>query len=561
MIGARRTVTVSRPWRAGAIGFALLSVAGVVAWFVFQRSVAYDLPKGTVTGEVIERPAPGAGVELGYGESSLAWSGGIAVLRSAGDDHAIGAAHGRLLAPLLRPMVDAIRPSIEGTVGDQGRLGRITHDMRLAWRWRFIDAGLGDSDVLRVAGALRGAAAGGVAVTFADLLRAQAVLDVGVPADSSGELVATARSLTVIAQQAQMPSRIWIGRTFSLTGLADGGDAAVPIVSITRPNGRIASASIAFPGQLGAVTGINAQRIAVMVGPARTRDVRPTTVARPCAVLAQEVLEQAKSLEDAIKIVEQTPTLGSALFVIAEGSTGKWVLVERTPSKAVVERAPSRSAFGNVLTTSAFAADPDNDRARRSLASAKRVERAAQLLRAPLTSVTAVADVLRDQRGIDATPRPPGHREAIDDGRDSQVAILDPTSMELWVADRSAGGRMRAFDLRHELRGEGDRAAPPADIAADPSTEPERGPALAAARADLRIARTDFRRRDLRSANEACARARARAPRLPEALQLCASIAQARGDLARAQQLYMRWIDGVPDDPQNEPRAHIILGR
>jgi hypothetical protein len=561
MIGARRTTAVSRPWRTGFIAFALLAVAGIVAWFVFQRSVAYEIPAGSVSGEVVERAAPGSGFQLGYGGSSLTWVGGLAVVRTTGDDHAIGAAHGRLLAPLLQPMLDAIRPSVEATVADLGTLGRLTHDIRLAWRWRFIDVGLGTSDVQRIAGLWRGAAAGGVALSFSDLLRAQAVVDLGVPSPQSGEVVGTARSLTVIAQQAQMPSRIWIGRTFSLPGLADGGSAATPVLTISHPEGRIATASIGPPGQLGVVTGINAHRIAIMIGSARTRDVRATTVAKPCAALAQSVLEQARTLDTAVRIVEQTPTLGSALFVIADGSTGKWVLIERTPSKAVVERSTPHRVLGDVLTTNPFAVDPDNDRARRSLAAVKRVERAAQLTRAPLADVAAMATILRDQRGLDGTPRPAGHRETIDDGRDSQIAILDPTSMELWVADRSAGGRMRGFDLRYELRGEGDRAAPPADIPSDPDADPDRGPALATARSDLRIARSAFARRDLTAANEACARARVRAPRLPESLELCASVAQASGDLTRAQQLYQRWLDGVPDDPQAEARAHNVLGR
>ena len=561
VIGARRTA-FPRPWRAGVIAIALLGVAVVVAWFIYRRSVAYDVPAGEVHGEITElQTAPGARPVLAYGSSSLEWVGGLAVLRASGDAHAIGAAHGRLLAPLLRPMVDAARPSIEATISDEGLLGHITHNMRLAWRWRFIDDGLGESDLRMVAGMTRGAAASGVDLAFDDLLRTQAVLDVGLPAPQSGELVGLTHSLAVIAPQAQAPARVWIGRTFSLAGLADGGDGAVPVVEIAHPDGRIAWASVGWPGQLGVVTGINAQGLAVLVDPARTGDVRPTNAARPCALLARMILEQAKTLDDAIKIVEQTPTLGSALYVIVDGSTGKWLIVERTPSKAIVEKNPKLPVFGDVLTTNALASDPENDRARRGLLSASRVDRAARLVRAPLADVAAMAAVLRDQRGVDDSPRPPGHRGTIDDGRQIQTVILDPASMELWVADPRAGGRMRAFDLRHELRAEGDRAAPPADIVPDPNLDPDRTASLVAARAELRAARTSLARGDKVAAAEACARARAHAPGLPEALELCGAIAQARNDLARARELYQRWLDGGPDDPQGEQRARALLTR
>jgi hypothetical protein len=559
VIGGRRAA-LPRPWRAGAIAVALLVVALAVAWFIYRRAVAYDVPDGEVHGE-LRLAQTGARLELGA--SSLEWQGGIAVLRVAGDAHAIGAAHGRLLAPALPAMVRAQDPTIEDTVDDSGLFGGATHRMRLAWRWRFVDDGLGDADRRMVAGLMRGAAASGVSLSFADLLRDQAVLDVGAPSHRTDEAARhqLAHSLAVIAAQAQVAQHVWIGRTFALSGLADGGDAAVPVVTIAHPDGRLAWAGVAWPGELGVVTGINAQGIVVLVDPARTSDVRPTRVARPIALLARAVLEQAKTLDEAVKLIEATPTLGAAQFVIVDGASGRWLVVERTPQKAIVEKAPKLAALGDVLATNALAADPDNERARRVTPTLARVERAARLVRAPLADAAAMAAVLRDRRGNDDAPRPFGHRGAIDDGRASHVAIIDPAAMQMWVADPHAGGRMRAFDLRHELRGEGDRATPPADIPADPDADPVRLADLTAARADLRDARDALASGDRDRAAEACDRARARVPALPEALELAAYIAQARGDTVRARALFKQWLDAGPDDPQGEEAARGALTR
>ncbi len=563
VIGGRRSA-FPRPWRAAGIAFALLGVALVVAWFIYRRSVAYEVPEGYVTGEVVgTQAAPGAAPVLTFGSSSLEWVGGISVLRTTGESHAIGAAHGRLLGPLIAPALRATEPSIEGTVTDEGLFGGLTHNMRLAWQWRFIDDGLTDADRLLIAGMTRGAAASGASFAFDEMLRAQAVLDVGVPGRASGEIgrFSLAHSLTVVAQQTQAPARVWIGRTFALSGVADGGDSAAPVVEIVTPAGKIPWASVGWPGQAGVVTGVNAQGIAVMVHPARTGDVRPTRTARPIALLARTVLEQAKTLDEAVKLVEQTQTLGAALFVLVDGTTGTWVVVERTPSKAILERKPKQPAFGDVLVTNALSQDPENDRARRMLPTGARVERASRLVRAPLPDVAAMAAVMRDQRAPDDAPRPPGHRGVIDDGRASHTIILDPTSLELWVADPQAAGRMRAFDLRHELRKEGDRPAPPADIAADPSAEPDRVTNLVAARAELRAARSAMLRGDHARAAEACARARARAPSLPEAVELEAVIAAARGDRERAKRAYQQWLDGGADNPAGEERARAFVNR
>lgn len=562
VIGGRRT-GAPRPWRSGVIAVAMLGVAIIVAWFIYKRSVAYDMPGGDVQGVISQvQAAPGAPPALVFGSSSLAWTGGIPVLRTTGDAHGIGAAHGRLLAPLLAPVVNASLPSIEGTVGTSGLLGGATHGMRLAWRWRFVDDGLIDVDRRMVAGMTRGAIASGHDLPYDDLVRAQAVLDIGVPSPRTAEAEqhGIAESLTAIARHESDPQRVWIGRTFAMPGLDDGGESAIPVVTIAHPEGRISWASVGWPTGVGVVTGINAQGIAVMVHPTRTGDVRATRSARPIAQLARAVLEQAKTLDEAIKIVEATPTLGAAVFVLVDG-TGRWILVERTPGKAIVERNPKQPAIGDVLTTNALASDLENDRARRLLPSIPRAERAARLVKNPLADVTALAAVLRDQRGLDDTPRAAGHRGVIDNGRAVHVAIIDPTSLEMWVADPRSNYRMRAFDLRHELRREGDRPAPPADIAPDPAADPDRRPSLIAARASLRIARQALLDGDAERAAESCARARARAPSLPEAIELDAFVAQELGDDARARTAFEIWLEGGADDPKGEERARAALAR
>lgn len=562
VIGARRS-GVPRPWRAGVIAVAMLGVALIVAWFIYRRSVAYDMPGGEVHGTISHvQAAPGAPPALVYGSSSLAWAGGIPVLRTIGDAHAIGAAHGRLLAPYLPAVVAAATPSIERTVGSSGLFGGTTHAMRLGWRWRFVDDGLVDQDRRMVAGMTRGAEASGVDLAYDDFVRLQAVFDVGLPSERTGEADhhAIAQSLTIVAKQQAAPQRVWLGRTFGLAGLDDGGESAIPVVTIAHPEGRIAWASVGWPGELGVVTGINANGIAVTVNPTRTVDVRETRTARPIAHLARAVLEQSKTLDEAVKLVELTPTLGAGVFVLADG-TGAWVVVERTPTKAIIERNPRAAALGDVLTTNALASDPENDRARRMLPTASRVDRAVRLVRQPLADLAAIAGVLRDQRGVDDAPRAPGHRGVIDDGRAAHVVIIDPATLELWVADPRAHGRFRAFDLRHELRREGERPSPPPDIAPDPTTDPDRLPNLVAARAELRVARAALADDDEVRAGEAVARARARAPSLPEAVELDAFVANAAGDPTRTRTLMQAWLDGGPDDPKGEERARALLAR
>jgi isopenicillin-N N-acyltransferase like protein len=541
--------------RAAAVAAALAVAALIVAWFIYRRAVSYDEPDGSVPSRPVTavRGAPGAPPVLQWGDAELSWLGGIAVLRAGGDPHAMGVAHGRLLAAQVGAVAAPLTMSLTDAVPEGGLISSWFRGMRTEWRYRFVDDGLTETDRLWVAGLARGASAGGTAVGYVALLRDQVALDVGVASTTTaeGEQRALARTLTFVTPQGgPVPGRLWVGRSLALPGLADGGDAAAaaPLITIAKPASRLAWAGVGWPGLAGIVTGINAEGIALCINPVRADDVRPTRTARPIALLARDVLESAGDLDAAIALIERSPTLGAAAFVIADGKTGRWAVVERTPTKAIAIRTPEPAA-GDVLVAPGFADDPDNDRARRVLSSADRPKRAARLLKTPPVDAAAAVAVLRDRRTLDGAARAPGHRGVLEDPAAIHVALIDPSAMVLWVADGGPGARMRALDLRHELRGEGVHASPPPDILPDPDVDSDRDARLRAARASLRAARAAASSGSLTAADEHVARALVRAPLLPEALLLAGELARARNDLPSARTSLSLWFDAGADDP------------
>ncbi len=561
VIGGKRH-SPQRALRAVFMLVVLVVTAFVVAWFIYRRSVVYDVPGGEPARAaiVLDQPTPGAAPRLRWGDASLAMAGDLAVVRASGEPFAIGAAHGRLLAERLPAVAQAFRPTIDGVAGSGAWFGW-TRRMRLDWRLRFVDDGVPDGHRRAIAGTVRGAGASGVASSFQDLIRQAAVLDVGVPARWTAEAHSRrlARSLTWVAPQAT-PGRLWAGHALALPGLGDGGDAeARPVISLVRPTGRIAWAGVGWAGLAGVVTGINARGLVVTVHPTATRDVRTTVAARPAALLARDVLELAEDLDAAIKLIEATPTLGAAAFVLVDGARGRWAVVERSPTKVGVRRDPPERAVGDVLMSPAFADDPENDRTRRISTTLARVARAEQLVRTPPVDAAAAAAVLRDRRSTSDEGLPLGHRAALDDASAVHVVLFDPASLAMWVADGpGAGARMRAFDLRHELLGEGDRPIPPADIPADPTADVQQVAAVRAARASLRRARAAWPG-DRPRALEHVARALTDAPSLPEALVQSGAFAEARGDRAAMEAAWRRWLELGADDPGLEAGVRAAL--
>jgi isopenicillin-N N-acyltransferase like protein len=322
-------------------------------------------------------------------------------------------------------------------------------------------------------------------------------------------------------------------------------------------------ASVGWPGLVGVVSGINAEGIAVMVHPARTADVRLSGSGQPVALLARDVLENARSLDDAIAVLEHARPLGAAAFVIVDGKTRTFAVVERSPTRVEVRRESGAPAVADILRGEAFADDPDNDRARRTRPSAMRAQRAAALLRGrpPADAAQAVA-VLRDQRGPDDAPLPLGHRGAVEDIAAVHAALFDASGMVLWVSEGpGASGRFRAFDLRHELRGEGARPAPPADLPADPDLDAGQAHATLAAMAELADARRAWAAGDRRRARELVQRALARAPQLPDALRTAGELAQAAGDREAAARYWERYLEAGPDDLGAEQVVRGFVGR
>lgn len=559
VIGQRR-IGQPRPWRAAVIGLGLCGAAVVAAWFIFERSVTYELPDGEVGGAVqwLAPARPGERGALAYRSSRLTWRGGLPVLHLEGSVAELGAARGRLLGPELERAAPSARAALAALVRGRGSWASLTHELRVAWRLRFLDDGLGDSDRKLLAGMVRGTGAAAPASAYQTLVHTQAVWDVGVPVSES-EPGGLTRTLAIAAlQEPAAGGRAWLGHSFAAPGLLDGGEELAPVVTFAKPTSGLAWAAVGSAGSAGALVGINAKGLAIAVAPARTRDVRPTRTARPILLLARSVLEQSSTLDEAIRALENAATLGAASYLVMSGPAGRWAVVERSPTRAVVTRASGAVALGDALAAPAFASDPDNDRTRRQAPGAPRVTRAEQLLRAPLAQVEQVAAILRDRRDVSGTERTLGHRGTIYDPA-AQVVIVDPVAMAMWVADPLANGRLRAFDLRHELLGQGERPAPPPDVLAPMEPEADRLAEVVEARRALRQARQALARGELVPARQLAARALARAPELPEALVLAGELAALAGDQPMARTLWQRWIDGGPDDPDRAQRVRNIL--
>lgn len=567
LIGTKRP-SRARSLRTWMTITVLLSVSLVIAYLLYRRVSSYAHPGGSAPSASVEVDATAPEEGLRYGSARLHHHGPLGILYTEGSAHAIGSQHGRLLASEIKKVQEVFLSNVQQTVSTDGLFGEWLHKIRLRWRWRTLDDGIPGHQLVELAGLVRGARKSGVALNYEDQVRQSALLDVGKPAAGSGgaELWTIARALTlVVPTQSPVGQGLLVARTLSLPGSDDGGSLVRrhPILHIARPEGALAYASLGWPGLVGVLSGVNAESIGVFLHYAKTSDVRLTREAQPSALIAQEILENAHSLDEAVSILKKAESLGTAIYVVVDGNDRSWAAVERSPSTFDLRRGKGSAVFVDTLEGSKFKDDAINDRSRRARPMLQRQERAKQLLKTPRASAADVVAILRDRKSKDGATLVLGHRAALDDPDSVHSALFDPSGLVLWVSNSSdASGAFTAIDLRHELLGSKEGASQAAAPASVDAAATDQG-----ARAAVRMARQMvFRARNarvdghLRRARELAGTALSIAPTLPEALLVAGQLARADEDELSARALLQRYLELGADDLRSREQIDAWLG-
>lgn len=234
----------------------------------------------------------------------------------------------------------------------------------------------------------------------------------------------------------------------------DGGryfDEDKVVMAIAR-DGAIPFVHVAIGGLAGAVSGLNAEGIAVSLFAAASDDpIRPAT---PMIFVAREILESARSLDDARRILERRKGFVSENVLVVDGDAGEAALFEVTPARVEVLPVDGALAVSNHFRSPALADHEMNRQRLEEGTTAARLARMEELIAAPL-SVARSVEILRDRAGLGGASLPRGHESSINADIASHGLIIDASARTLAVSvyPNLAGGFVQ-FDLRDMLNGE-----------------------------------------------------------------------------------------------------------
>jgi hypothetical protein len=218
-------------------------------------------------------------------------------------------------------------------------------------------------------------------------------------------------------------------------------------VFLVHEDGKIPFASVAWPGLVGVVSGMNREGLAVVVHGARAGNT--SGEGEPVVHALRRVLSEGRTVEDAVRLLDLRQPLVSHI-VIAADADGHVAAIERVPgSRASVRELSDRATVTNHLE-GAFRNDPKNQRILRETTTLARRTRGDEIVELPPSPVApaAVLALLRDRRGPGDVKLPLGDRRAIDALIATHGVIFDTRTRTLWVSEAPhLLGRFVAFDL------------------------------------------------------------------------------------------------------------------
>jgi isopenicillin-N N-acyltransferase-like protein len=279
-------------------------------------------------------------------------------------------------------------------------------------------------------------------------------------------------SAFVLGPEATENGHTLLGRAFDFeAGDVFDRDKAVFFVA---GDGVLPFASVAWPGLVGVMSGMNAEGVAIIVNGGRARE--PQTTGEPVIFLLRDVLERAHDTAEAVAILRSQSVMVSHLVLVADAK-GATAIVERAPGAepfvrdhfADPDRVPLTNHFEGPL-----AADERNQTVRAHTTTLPRRARLDELLHdvGPHEgSVDRAVAMLRDHTCAGGAACELGDRRAIDALIATHGIVADTTDRVLWVsAGPHLSGKFVRFDLRLIFAPDHDpsRDPPPQTIPEDP---------------------------------------------------------------------------------------------
>lgn len=219
------------------------------------------------------------------------------------------------------------------------------------------------------------------------------------------------------------------------------------IVAFFSPSKGHKYMTVTWGGFIGAVSGMNDKGLSVTINAAKTNI--PSGSATPVSLVAREILQYARNIEEALQIARKRKMFVSESFLIGSAEDNKAVVIEKTPeSLDVYDPNKNYIVCANHFQSKSLRESKPNVQQLNESASAYRYQRVMQLIDTNANTVEKTISLLRDRHGINDANIGMGNEKAINQLMAHHSIVFEPKKLLVWVSSSPWQlGKFIAYDL------------------------------------------------------------------------------------------------------------------
>ena len=227
------------------------------------------------------------------------------------------------------------------------------------------------------------------------------------------------------------------------------------IIAFVKPDEGYPYMSVVWGGMIGNLSGMNLEGLTVTLNAGKS-DV-PLGAKTPISILAREILQYAKNIDEAVAIAKKREVFVSESIMIGSANDGKAVLIEVSPNKFGVYEVQNSTQLlcANHFQSDAYKNDKNNQEAILNSHSQYRFERMEELLEEnEKINPEKASAILRNREGLNDIDLGYGNEKAINQLLAHHAIIFKPQQRLVWVSSNPYQlGEFAAYDLNEVFNG------------------------------------------------------------------------------------------------------------